>query len=36
MVGVNSLQQLISINQGITSLDTAAGATTATSGVSGS
>jgi flagellar basal-body rod modification protein FlgD len=28
MVDVNSLQQLIGINQGITSLDTAAGATT--------
>jgi flagellar basal-body rod modification protein FlgD len=27
MVDVNSLQQLIGINQGITSLDTAAGAT---------
>ncbi len=31
MVNVNSLQQLIGINQGITSLDTAAGATTTTS-----
>lgn len=31
MVDVNSLQQLIGINQGITSLDTAAGATTNTS-----
>ena len=28
MVNVNSLQQLIAINQGITSLDTATGATT--------
>lgn len=28
MVGVNSLQQLIGINQGVTSLDTATGATT--------
>jgi flagellar basal-body rod modification protein FlgD len=28
MVDVNSLQQLIGINQGVTSLDTAAGATT--------
>jgi flagellar basal-body rod modification protein FlgD len=36
MVDVNSLQQLIGINQGITSLDTAAGATSATSAVSGS
>lgn len=32
LVGVNSLQQLIGINQGITSLDTAAGATTSTTG----
>ena len=31
MVGVNSLQQLIGINQGITSLDTAAGAPVTTS-----
>lgn len=31
MVDVNSLQQLIGINQGITSLDTAAGATTGSS-----
>jgi flagellar basal-body rod modification protein FlgD len=30
LVQVNSLQQLIGINQGITSLDTAAGATTST------
>jgi flagellar basal-body rod modification protein FlgD len=37
MVGVNSLQQLIGINTGITSLDTAAGvsATPATSAVNG-
>jgi flagellar basal-body rod modification protein FlgD len=38
MVDVNSLQQLIGINQGITSLDSAAGASTsstATSSVSG-
>jgi flagellar basal-body rod modification protein FlgD len=37
MVDVNSLQQLIGINQGITSLDTAAGASTGspTPGVSG-
>ena len=33
MVDVNSLQQLIGINQGITSLDTAAGATTTTPAV---
>jgi flagellar basal-body rod modification protein FlgD len=32
LVGVNSLQQLIGIKQGITSLDTAAGATTSTTG----
>ncbi len=31
MVGVNSLQQLISINSGITALDTATGATAPTS-----
>lgn len=31
MVDVNSLQQLIGINQGITSLDTAAGTTTGSS-----
>jgi flagellar basal-body rod modification protein FlgD len=34
MVDVNSLQQLIGINSGITSLDTAAGATPATPAVS--
>jgi flagellar basal-body rod modification protein FlgD len=34
MVDVNSLQQLIGINQGITSLDTATGATPGTSGTS--
>ncbi len=33
LVQVNSLQQLIGINQGITSLDTAAGATTTTGAV---
>jgi flagellar basal-body rod modification protein FlgD len=33
LVQVNSLQQLIGINQGITSLDSAAGATTPTSAV---
>ncbi len=32
LVQVNSLQQLIGINQGITSLDSAAGATTSTTG----
>ena len=32
MVDVNSLQQLVSINSGISSLDTAAGATTSSSG----
>jgi flagellar basal-body rod modification protein FlgD len=32
MVGVNSLQQLVSINSGITSLDTATGATPTASG----
>jgi flagellar basal-body rod modification protein FlgD len=31
MVGVNSLQQLIGINQGITSLDSSVGATSGTS-----
>jgi hypothetical protein len=36
MVDVNSLQQLIGINQGVTSLDTAAGASTATTSTSGS
>jgi flagellar basal-body rod modification protein FlgD len=36
MVGVNSLQQLIGINQGITSLDTAAGATAPAAGTTGS
>jgi len=35
MVDVNSLQQLVSINQGITSLDTAAGTTTAPAAPSG-
>ena len=34
MVDVNSLQQLIGINQGISSLDTAAGATSPTAGAS--
>jgi flagellar basal-body rod modification protein FlgD len=34
MVDVNSLQQLIGINQGITSLDTATGATPSTGGTS--
>jgi flagellar basal-body rod modification protein FlgD len=36
MVDVNSLQQLVSINQGITSLDSAAGATTPAAGSTGS
>jgi flagellar basal-body rod modification protein FlgD len=36
MVDVNSLQQLIGINQGITSLDSATGAGAATPAVGGS
>jgi flagellar basal-body rod modification protein FlgD len=32
MVDVNSLQQLIGINQGVTTLDTATGASTAATG----
>jgi len=35
MVDVNSLQQLIAINQGISSLDTATGSTGSTSGATG-
>jgi len=36
MVDVNSLQQLIGINQGVTALDTAAGASSSTTSTSAS